>query len=203
MIEALKGRLDDYFGEKVEGHWRPSVLPDIGVASGQRKKSSGPTKDPHSQRPHPVLLSALRFFYYWLDYWLGWPLRIRKPKAGNCLVLYARYALDMWCDPRRYRLRLPDWILKFFCRLVPTPDFIFILVGDADAIHKRKGEAPIETLRELLQRYTDAAKSFPHARPVDCNRPVAEIADDLSGVVLNQLQVTAGRNHWFRKSNTP
>jgi thymidylate kinase len=198
VIAEVKTRLDDYFGEKVEGHWRPSVLPDIGVLLGQRKNSSGPTTDPHGKKLHSVPMSAFRLCYYWLDYWLGWPLRIRKPKAGNCLVIYDRYAMDMWCDQQRYRLNLPGSVLKFFCRLVPQPDFTFVLTADAKTIHARKGEVPLQTLEALLQRYNAAVKNFPRTRTVDCSRPAAQIADEITSVILEHLKVKAHRNHWVR-----
>jgi len=198
VMEAVKARLDDYFGEKIEGHWRPSLLPDIGVLFGKRKKNSGPEKDPHGQSAHSFPMSAFRLFYYWLDFWFGWPLRIRKPVAGNCLVMYDRYAADMWCDPRRYRLKLPSGFLKLFCRLVPQPDFTFVLIADAKVIHARKAEIPLEMLQLLLQRYAAAATNFPRTRTVNCDRPVSDIADEIASVVLEHSRKKAHHYPQFR-----
>jgi thymidylate kinase len=198
VIDALKIRIGYYFGETVDGHWRPSVLPDIGVLFGKREKSTGPATDPHGQSPHSPVTSALRFFYYWLDYWIGYPLRVWKPKAKNHLVIFDRYAPDMWCDARRYRLKLPSGLLKCFCRLVPQPDQTFILVADAETIHARKAELPLDTLRELTRRYAEAAKIFPRVQLVDCSRPANEVADEITAGVLNHLKARSRRHRLFR-----
>jgi len=198
VIEELQKRIGYYFGETVDGHWRPSVLPDIGVLFGKREKSTGPATDPHGQSPHSPVTSALRFFYYWLDYWIGYPLRVWKPKAKNHLVIFDRYAPDMWCDARRYRLKLPSGLLKCFCRLVPQPEQTFILVADAETIHARKAELPLDTLRELTRRYAEAAKIFPRVQLVDCSRPANAVADEITAGVLNHLKARARRHRLFR-----
>ena len=188
VIQAVKERLEYYFGEVEDRHWRPHFLGDIGVMLGKRKKASGPVTDPHGRAPHSAAVSALRFFYYWLDYWLGYPLRVWKFRAKNYLVIFDRYAQDMWCDPKRYRLSLPRGLMKFFCRLTPQPELTFVLLAEAEIIHQRKGEVPLETLRELLQRYAEAAKQGAGVHAIDCSRPVNQVADEIAAVVLNHLK---------------
>lgn len=188
VINAVKERLEYYFGETVDRHWRPKFFREAGVALKQRPERTGPVTDPHGQKPHSVLVSAARFFYYWADYWLGWPPRVWKFKAKNHLVIFDRYAPDMWCDPKRYRLNLPRGLMKFFCRLVPQPELTFVLLAGAETIHRRKGEVPLETLRELLRRYTEASQQGDGGRAIDCSRPVNQIADEIAHAVLRHLQ---------------
>ena len=198
VIEAVKARISHHFGETVEHHWRPSLLPDIGVLLGRRETNTGPVTDPHGRRPHSRAASLARLLYYWLDYWLGWPLRVWKPKAQNQLVIFDRYAPDMWCDPRRYRLRLPKQLAKVICRCVPQPDLTFVLVAPAETIHQRKGEVPLETLRELLRNYQELAQQGGNVRAVDCSRPVADIADEIAASVRAQLKARTKRYSWFK-----
>jgi thymidylate kinase len=198
VMQAVKERAEYYFGAVEERHWRPHFLRDVGVLLGRRAETTGPVTDPHGRAPHPFAVSAVRFFYYWLDYWLGYPLRVWKPRAKNHLVIFDRYAQDMWCDPRRYRLRLPRGLMKCFCRLTPQPELAFVLLADAEVIHKRKGEVPLETLRELLRNYGDAARQGENVRVVDCSRPVDEVAGEIVGTVLEQLKTNARRTRHFR-----
>ena len=198
VIAAVKERIEYFFGEVEDRHWRPHFLRDVGVLLGKREKTSGPVSDPHGRAPHSTAVSGLRFFYYWLDYWLGYPLHVWKYRAKNHLVIFDRYAQDMVCDPKRYRLKLPTGLMKLFCRLVPQPELTFVLLADAETIHQRKGEVPLETLRELLQRYGAAAQSGGNIRAVDCRRPVNQIADEIAAVVLAHLQAKTKRDRRFR-----
>ena len=191
VIQAVKERIEYYFGEVEDRHWRPQFLGDLGVLLGRREKTTGPVSDPHGRAPHSVVVSAIRFFYYWLDYWLGWPLRVWKFRAKNHLVIFDRYAQDMWCDPKRYRLGLPRGLMKFFCRLTPEPDLTFVLLAGAEIINQRKGEVPLETLRELLQRYAEAAKQGVGVHAIDCSRPVNQVADEIAALVLQRLKSKA------------
>ena len=192
VIQAVKEHLGYHFEKIEDRHWRPHFLGDVGVLLGKRKKASGPVTDPHGRAPHSTWVSALRFFYYWLDYWLGYPLRVWKFRAQNHLVIFDRYAQDMWCDPKRYRLQLPRGLMKFFCRLTPQPELTFVLLADAETIHQRKGEVPLETLRELLQHYAEAAKQGGGVRAIDCSRPVNQVADEITAAVLNYLKSKTG-----------
>ena len=198
VIQAVKERIEYYFGEIEDGHWRPHFLGDIGVLLGKREKTSGPVTSPHGRAPHSMAVSAIRFFYYWLDYWLGHPSRVWKFRAKNHLVIFDRYAQDMWCDPKRYRLGLPRGLMKFFCQLTPQPGLTFVLLADAEIIHQRKAEVPLETVRELLQYYTEASKQGANVHAVDCSRPVNEVADEIAAAALAHLQSKVKRNRHFR-----
>jgi thymidylate kinase len=188
VIQAVKERIEYFFGEVELRHWRPGMLKDVGVLLKSREKTTGVVSNPHGRAPHSAVVSTLRLIYYWLDYWLGWPSRVLKPKAKNHLVVFDRYSQDMWCDPHRYRLRAPRSLLKLFTGFVPKPDLTFVLVADAETIHQRKGEVSPKVLRELLQRYNQLAQANPRIRAVDCRRPIKDIADEISAVVLDYLK---------------
>lgn len=188
VLAGMKDRLGDYFGETVEGHWRPALLPDVGVLLGARTHTSGPVTDPHGRPPHAALSSAARLFYYWLDYWLGWPRRIWKRKAKNHLVLFDRYVHDLWCDPRRYRLGLAPRVMRWLCRLTPQPDLTFVLVAAPEVIQRRKQEVPLVTLRESLALYESVPAFCRSAHRVDCAPPAEAVVDQICGIVLESLR---------------
>ncbi|HEY2343208.1 MAG TPA: hypothetical protein VGH90_09280, partial [Chthoniobacteraceae bacterium] len=149
-IARARERLGKLFVDTHVHHWRPSILPDLGVLFRKRKRHEGPVKDPHGQTPHSRPVSLFRLLYYSLDYWLGYFAQIWKRKAQTHLVLFDRYAADMWCDPRRYRLALPDPLLRWVASLAPQPDFTFVLLADAEVLQRRKGELPPEQIGAIL-----------------------------------------------------
>lgn len=193
VIEALKEELGCFFGETVQHHWRPTALPDLGVLLGRRQKAIGAVSDPHAHPPHSPLASLGRLLYYWLDYWFGYPLRVWKPRAKNHLVVFDRYAPDMWCDPKRYRLRLPKRVSQLVCALVPQPKFTFVLVADTELIHARKPEIQPEAVTEMLARYNELAGQETRFVKVDCSRPIADISKELAMLVIKHLK---GKSEW-------
>jgi thymidylate kinase len=195
VINHLQNSAGSYFGEIRYYHWRPEVLPEFGVLLRQREKQVGPTADPHLKAPHNPMKSAIRLSYYLLDYWIGWPPRIWRPKAKNHLVLFDRYAADMWCDPRRYRLRLPDRLLRTMCKLVPQPQLTFVLAASADIIHQRKPEIAKDDLVKLLARYrslADGQRTF----VVDCSQPAAIVAQEITNKLKQHLAQKAKTSCW-------
>lgn len=202
VIARLKSELGDCFGDTLEYHWRPSVLPDVGVLFGRRAKTAGPTTDPHAKPPHSLPASLFRLVYYWLDYWLGWPFRIWRPKAKNHLVIFDRYAEDMGCDPRRFRLATSPRLAWFVARLVPRPNLTFVLLGDADVLLSRKAEVSLESLIKLLANYQHAAQ-LPRAQAVDCNQPLEEVVAAIRETVFDHLKQRAAAHPWMQRHGAP
>ena len=66
-----------------------------------------------------------------------------------------------------------------------------MLLAGAEIINQRKGEVPLETLRELLQRYAEAAKQGVGVHAIDCSRPVNQVADEIAALVLQRLKSKA------------
>lgn len=200
VIAGLKARLGGCFGEVIEHHWRPGVLPDVGVLLGKRAKSTGPTTDPHAKPPHSVPVSLFRLFYYGIDHWLGWPFRVWRPKAKNHLVIFDRYAEDMACDPHRFRLGTPPRLAWLMARLAPRPDLTFVLMADAGVILGRKAEVGMERLIQLLANYRRAA-DLPRAQAVDANRPLEDVVEAISATVFERLKQRAAAHPWMKRAD--
>lgn len=183
LISGLRARVESLFGSVVERHWRPSILPDVGVALRKRKRVDGPVTDPHGARPHSRSVSTLRALYYWLDYWLGWLPLVRKAVAQNKLVIFDRYAGDMWCDPRRFRFDLPADFLRKLTRFVPKPDVVFVLVAEPEVLRARKAEVSSEAAAEAVEKYRALARDHGvreggRVVVLDAARAPAEISDE-------------------------
>ncbi len=187
VMEGLTARIRELFGEHHTHHWRPGTLPDLGLLLRQRAASQTPVADPHSKAPHSLPAALFRLAYYWLDYWLGWLPRIYKCRAKVHLVLFDRYAHDWWCDPRRYRFALPQWLLRLAARTVPQPDFTFVLLADAATLVARKNEISAENIEGLLARYRTLAESGPRHFGINAALPINEVLDQIERPIIEFL----------------
>ena len=188
LIAGIIARVGELFGERHLHHWRPSVLPDVGVLMGNRETSTMPVVDPHGKLPHPAPVALLRVAYYWLDYWLGWLPLILRRKAQVHLVIFDRYADDIWCDPRRYRFALPQALLRTVAWLTPRPDFTFVLLADAALLAQRKGEIPSDAVAEITARYRTLAARGGRCIALDAAEPVETLLDRIETVIVEYLR---------------
>jgi thymidylate kinase len=149
LITALKSELKPHFSNIMVYHWRPHILPDVGVMIGLRGKtlSGGIERHPHNKNAHGLCVSIMRLLYYWFDFLLGIQLlRFRYKKA---LVLFDRFYCDMWMDQKRFRLSAPTRFIQQLERFVTKPDLYILLVGDPLAIYARKPETSVEAIAAI------------------------------------------------------
>ena len=171
-------------------HWRPGVLPAPGAIFSARKRGlvSGPVTDPHAPPPRSTIVSIARFLYFCVDFVLGANFRFRPLLGRNGLIVVDRYFYDFFVDQRRYRLKLPQWIVSAAERLIPRPNLIFYLDVPSEVILGRKAELPVAELdRQRASFVALVGKLGSRARLVDANRSVEEIANDLRMQVFDYL----------------
>lgn len=109
------------------------------------------------------------------------PLIGRLRKSKNYLIsrlwIYVLYPLDLWIRVykvrrhSKYRLvlidRIPGFpfignkVLRFIYKMVlPEPDFIVLLYGDAKKIWKRKKEIPLDAVEEDMEKWLHVSNQF-------------------------------------------
>jgi thymidylate kinase len=120
-------------------HWRPGVLPRLGSLTG---RSEGDIRHPHAKKAHSPIVSTGMVLYYWLDFFLGWWIRIRPARNDNGLVLMERGWWDFAIDPLRYRISVSPSLVVLLGRLLPKPDAVLILEADPETLLQRKQELP-------------------------------------------------------------
>lgn len=174
LIEALRPVLEEATHRPLTmRHLRPGLLPPLAVLG---PGSSQNNTEPHAQPPSSWLVSLLRLTHLWLDYQLGYWLRLRPILArAPDVVVYDRYADDVVFDPRRLRIALPDWLRRLFVRLVPQPDLTIALIGDAGAIARRKPElslAEIERQQAAILRHLNPRR---HACQISADEPPEQV----------------------------
>lgn len=155
-------------------HHRPGLLP-------ARTVHVGPVTEPHRPRPYPTVLSSLKVLYLWVDYLIGWMVRIRPIVRTGGSVVIERGWWDLLVDPRRYRLAPVPRLLHALGRLLPRPDATVVLHADLSVLLGRKQELPAAE----LARQQEAWLSIPDRA---LRRVLVDAAQPLDGVVLDVVR---------------
>jgi hypothetical protein len=156
-------------------HHRPGVLP---VRGGSDVEAS---TDPHRSAPYPPGIAALKTLFLFVDYALGWLVRIRPAVASGGWVIIERGWWDLVVDPLRYRLRPRARAARLLGRLLPRPDLTVILEASKDVLIARKDELPVEEIerqasewRKVIPRRTSRRYFDGTTAPEETARTVLE-----------------------------
>ena len=101
-------------------------------------------------------------------------------RSGTLLIADHFYFLITLLDPLKARLSGPEFVRRFFYRLVPKPDYYIYLDAPLDVIFSRKQETTRDELEQLINRHREFLSSIPNSVSVDANRPVKDIVVDIS-----------------------
>ncbi|MGH3608887.1 MAG: hypothetical protein ACRDRD_12470, partial [Pseudonocardiaceae bacterium] len=95
---------------------------------------------PQEQHPYPRWMSWAKSLYLFVDYQLGWQVRVRPFVRRGGWVILERGWWDVAIDQRRYRLRSSGWLLRALGHLLPRPDLVIVLRAPAQVLYSRKPE---------------------------------------------------------------
>lgn len=151
-------------------HHRPRLLPS-------KTKHSGPVLEPHQQEPYSRVLSFVKVLYLFLDYQLGWRLRIAPFVGRGGVVLLERGWWDLLVDQRRYRLRAPPGLIRALGRMLPQPHLSLILTGDAATIYQRKRELSEHELKRQLDAWRAAPLQPARTLFIRVDRPISDVLE--------------------------
>ncbi len=170
-------------------HLRPGLLPPLARLIPGRAPSSGIQTNPHAGKPSGIFLSLFRLSYLYLDYLLGYWLLTRPIIARQpTILLYDRYAYDMYLDPLRFRISLPARVIRWYVSLVPRPDLIFCLHGDATTIAARKDELSVQETQRQMNALFDFAEQQAHTVLVSTEQSTQDSRDTILSALLQLLK---------------
>ena len=161
-----------YFWKTKQIHWRPGLLPRLGALIGSR--GSDPER-PHDSVPHSPIVSIAVLLYYWLDFVLGSWLMLKPLRVRSALVVLERGWWDMFVDPRRYRLQVPESLTALLGRLLPKPDITFVLDAPAPVLLQRKREVPIIELERQADVWRVLARKHRSYALVNTTLPATDV----------------------------
>ena len=104
-------------------------------------------------------MSTAKLLYLWVDYVIGYLLRVRPRMVRSTFVIFDRYYHDLLIDARRFRYGGPKWLAKIIGHLIPLPDLILILDAPADVLQSRKQEVAKEESERQAFAYRILAQS--------------------------------------------
>jgi thymidylate kinase len=185
VIEAITPILKEKYTTNVHyEHLRPNYISSLGVAMGKRTKAEEAkitkVENPHAEKPSGFFGSLFRLSYYLIDYMWGYYKKIYK---SDGIWIFDRYFYDFIIDPRRGKINLPQWFIKLFGCIIPSPDLIICLGTEAEKIHQRKPELSLHEIK----RQVDMLKLFSqkHKRAVWVNTgcPVEETVESAMQII--------------------
>jgi thymidylate kinase len=179
LIEQLASEFSPTKGAQF--HWKPPVF------SGARQAARQPTTAPHAQPPRPVPLALGFFALHWLEFFLGYFLRVRPVTFRGGFVVIDRFYYDFFVDPRRYRMNLPRSLVQLGYILLPKPDVVFLLDAPAEVLQSRKREVPFAETARQCQAYQDLIRQMPNGILVDATQPPPQMAAKMRRAILEFL----------------
>jgi thymidylate kinase len=168
VVAQLSARLS---GDVLLLHHRPRFLP--------RRTTEGPATPPHEEAPYGRLTSIAKLLYLWLDFRIGWELRVRPALKRGTTVIMERGWWDLVVDQARYRLNAPSTLIHLLGRLLPVPYRTLVLTGDVDTILKRKPELPREELSRQLEAWRAMSDARLRSVLIDVDAPLATVVEQV------------------------
>ena len=104
--------------------------------------------DPRGKQARNPLASLAFLVHHWLDFQIGYRRFVRPAMRSGRLVVADRYTYDVLLDPKRFRLRLPAWVLRLFVGTIPRPECAILLHADPAVIRARKPELAEEEIAD-------------------------------------------------------
>lgn len=166
-------------------HWRPGFIKTEKRLDADVNEFSNVS--PHTRKSYCSLISLAKMSMYVLDYMLGYWFRIRWQAAKGHLVVFDRYYYDFYMDKARYRLNIGNWIIRLLHLFIPKPDITFVLLGDAEKIHARKNELPLEEVQRQIDLLRANKRLFASPVVVDVCRSIPEVVYTVSSNILKKL----------------
>lgn len=196
---AGKSTLTEGLQREMTGAFRRTTVFHLRSGLFRKKGDGGPVTDPHGKPPRSFWTSLLKLVYYWLDYTLGYWLKIRPALVRSTLVLFDRYYDDLLIDPKRYRYGGPMWAARWLRRLIPRPEVFLVLDVPVEKLLERKREVEPEELQRQVGAYRRFALNTPNALLLDGSRPPEEVLHQARDVLVELLheRYLKRRPRWF------
>jgi thymidylate kinase len=123
----------------------------------------------------------------WIDYILGYALRILPEAIRTQLTLFDRCFYDLLVDSKRIRYGGPPWLLRAAARMSPRPDLVILLDAPPEVLRARKQEVPLEEVARQRAAYLELARNLPSAVVVNAAQRPEEVIQDALEAITGHL----------------
>jgi len=100
------------------------------------------------------------------------------------LVLIDRYYFDFFVDQKRYRLKVPLWLVRVGYLFVKKPDLVLLLDAPAEVLQARKQEVAFFETQRQCGAYRDVIGELDNGRVIDATQEPEKVAKDIVSTVL-------------------
>ncbi len=191
LIDNIMPVLNETFHNAVYyKHLRPGWLPPLSHLSGREQKQAGPVINPHASQPSGFIGSLMRWVYYFVDYLLGYYVKIFPKKSTKaCAFIFDRYFYDLYIDKRRARINLPGWIIRLGQALIPEPDIILCLGADPLSTHNRKPELPLLEIDRQITALKKFCSRHKRAVWIDTGKSIEDSSRDALKEITKMMAI--------------
>lgn len=166
----------------------PGLLPRRDPAERREiRLGPGQTPDLTRLRVYPPTYSrpkaALKTLYLWIDFLLGWVVRVRPLVRRGGWVVFERGWWDHAVDPRRYRLPPPARLVHVLGRLLPRADLVLVLHAPPEVIRARRPELTVEELERQMQAWRTVLPADQARVYVDTSLPHEQMLERVGAAV--------------------
>ena len=200
VTEHLREQLDRGFRNTYQFHWRPNLLPKLSRSPSSEETTDEVDNTPAVKSKYGFMTSLIRFTYYWLDFVLGYWLKLYPTKARTTLIIGERYFADVLVHPARYGFSLPQWLMRIASKFVPKPDLTILLQDEPETIYKRKPELTVEMIAHQITEYEIEAKHWGKPVIVKTDKPADKVAEEISRSIIDACSDRTYRRLGWRKS---
>ena len=143
---------------------------------------------PHQYKERGSLASFLKINLLFIEFMLGYWIKVFPFKAKSHLVLYDRYFVDVLADPLRYRIKGNKFFIKIIHRILPKPDLWIILDLPSEILLQRKQELNFEMAEKLRHEYLNLHSFLPNSIVINNKNDIRYTVKEASAFILNHIQ---------------
>ncbi|HQU28182.1 MAG: hypothetical protein R3B83_12890 [Nitrospirales bacterium] len=103
------------------------------------------------------------------------------------MIIFDRYYHDFEVDQKRYRLQIPQAVIKLGKSFLRPPDMIFGLTASPEILQSRKSEVPITESIRQGEAYIQLVNSHKNGYVIEASAPLQEIEQKLQLLILEFL----------------
>ena len=139
--------------------------------------------NPHQNKNYNFPLSVCKLIYCVIKYNLTWFICNHKNYIGSTVFLFDRYFIDIFADPKRYRIGLDSKFIRFAYKFIKKPDLLIILDVDPEILIKRKVEVPFEEIIRQHLKYREIEKFHKNIKIVNGNQSIEKVSADCNDII--------------------
>ena len=141
----------------------------------QNTRSDNALIIPRPKKPYGKFRSYLKILYLIIQYNLGWLINVARSKKK--LIIFDRYLNDILVDPDRFRYSGSSKVSRFAMKLIPKPQYFFVLIADEKVILSRKQELSLSLIKKMQHKYLKLVEKSDDYFLIDANKDIGYIKE--------------------------